>query len=367
MTSCSSPARIPRPPRRPPSLACFEVPAMLRLFGIAVAGCLCFTAATVVSAQELNWAQKMFEKQSIDFGVVARGADCITRLKVTNLYQETIYFRNVSTSCGCSAAKPSANEIPSGQTAYVEISMDTKRFMRKKDSSALITLAEPSKGLIQEVRIPLSVYIRTDVVFTPGSANFGAVDQGAPAERKLTLNYAGRNDWEIKEVKSPQSYITGAAVLTGRPGNGLVNYEVVVNLSADAPVGTLRELLTIVTNDDANPEVPLPVEARIESEFTFQPDLLALGAVPVGQSKTVNLVVRGRKPFKIEKIEATNPGEAFKVRLPEVERQVHVLPFTFTAPAEAGEIDEVFTLLIEGRKEPLTIRAKGKVTSATGG
>lgn len=340
---------------------------MLRICGIAVAGCFLMAAASATSAQELNWAQKMFEKQNIDFGVVARGADCMTRLKVTNLYQETIYFRNVSTSCGCSAAKPSQNEIASGQSAYIEISMDTKRFMRKKDSAALITLAEPTKGLIQEVRIPLSVYIRTDVVFTPGSANFGAVDQGAPAERKLTLNYAGRNDWAIMEIKSPQSYVTATAVEMSRPGNGLVNYEVVVSLSAAAPVGTVRELLTIVTNDSANPEVPLPVEARIESEFTFQPDLLALGSVPAGQSKTMNLVVRGRKPFKIEKIEASQPGETFKVRLPEVERQVHVLPFTFTAPAEAGDIDEVFTLSIEGRKEPLTIRAKGKVTSAAGG
>lgn len=339
---------------------------MLLLTRVAITGCCLLFASNLAWSQDLNWAQKMFEKQNVDFGVVARGADCMIRLKVTNLYQETIYFRNVSTSCGCSAAKPSQNEIPSGQSAYVEISMDTKRFMRKKDSAALITLAEPTKGLIQEVRIPLSVYIRTDVVFTPGSANFGAVDQGAPAERKLTLNYAGNNNWVVKEIKSPQSYITAEAVMLGAPVNGLVNYEIVVKLAADAPVGTIRELLTIVTNDVANPEVPLPVEARVESEFTLQPDLLTLGTVPAGQTKTMNLVVRGRKPFKIEKIEATHPGETFSVRLPEVERQVHVLPFTFTAPAEAGDVDEVFTLSIEGRKEPLTIRAQGKVAVAAG-
>ena len=328
---------------------------------IVVASCLLSASFSTVDAQELNWAQKMFEKQSIDFGVVARGADCVTRLKVTNIYQETIYFRNVSTSCGCSAAKPSANEIPSGQEAYIEISMDTKRFMRKKESAALITLAEPTKGLIQEIRIPLAVYIRTDVVLTPGIATFGVVNQGAPAERKVSVAYAGRPNWSIKEIKSPRPYLTAKAVELAR-GNGLANYEITVALAPDAPTGSVRELLTIITDDEANPDVPLPVEATVESEFTIQP--VMLGVVVAGTTKTVNLVVRGRQPFKVEKIECTKPGEAFKIVLPESERQVHVLPLTFTAPATAGEIDELFTVVIAGRAEPINFRATGRVIPA---
>ena len=52
---------------------------------------------------------------------------------------------------------------------------------------------------------------------------------------------------------------------------------------------------------------------------------------------------------------------AVKVKLPQDEKAVHVLPLTFTAPAEASEIDELFTITIPGRAEPLTFRAKGKV------
>ncbi len=330
------------------------------------AGALLLSTVTLTSAteaQELNWAQKMFEKQSIDFGVVARGADCATQLRVRNIYQETIYIRNVSTSCGCSAAKTVVNEIPSGQDAFIDISMDTKRFMRKKDSAALITLTEPSKGLVQEVRIPLSVYIRTDVVLTPGSVNFGAVDFGTPAERKIGVAYAGRADWKIMSIHSPRPYMTATAVETARDGRGTVNYEVVVTMAADAPVGVHRELLTILTDDSANPEVPLPVEARVESEYTVQP--VALGIMTTGQSRTVNLVIRGRKPFKIDKIECTHPGESFKVVLPDAERIVHVMPLTFTAPMEAADVNEEFTVTIAGRSEPITFHATAKVVAAT--
>jgi hypothetical protein len=339
--------------------------AVTRLSGGVLAS-LCLLGGLPAGAQEspeLNWAQKMFDKLDLDFGVVARGADVSYRLKLRNLYHETIHITNVSTSCGCSAARPSANSIPSGQEAYIDVSMDTQRFMRDKTSAVLVTLSEPTKNARENVRIPLKVYIRTDVVFTPGSVNFGAVDLGAAAERKLTVAYAGRNDWKIVDVLSPEPYLEATAVETSRGGGGLVNYDLVVKLKSDAPMGLLRKQLTLVTDDTSNPHVPLQVEGRIEPDILVSPSTLVLGTVTPGQTKTVNLVVRGRKPFGIEKIEGTQPLNAFRVKLPTDNKQVHVLPFTFAPAADAtpADIDEQFTITVPGRPEPVTFRATAKI------
>lgn len=316
------------------------------------------------SAQELNWAEKMFERLNVDFGVVARGAECKQQLKVRNLYQEPIFVTNVSTSCGCSAAKPSANQIASGQEVFIEITMDTTRFMREKTSSVLVTVNEPTKGGTKEVKIPLRVYIRTDVVFQPGSVNFGAVDAGAGSKRKISVAYAGRSDWKIKEVKSPKPYLSATPVETSRSANGTVNYDLEVALAPDAPVGLLRDQLTLVTDDQANPHVPLAVEARVEAEFSIEPQPVAFGAVPAGQTKTLNFVIRGKKPFRIEKLEAGSLSGQFTVQLPTDEKKIHLLPLRFTAPMEAAAIDEPFTVIIAGRPEPLTFKVTAKVTVA---
>lgn len=336
------------------------------LVRMAVAGLFWLGLGVSLPAQDPQWAEKMFEKLSVDFGVVARGSDCSCRLKIKNIYQETIHITHVSTSCGCSAAKPSANQIPSGQEAYLDIAMDTTRFMRKKDSAVLVTLSEPTKRVSKEIRIPLSVYIRTDVVFSPGAVNFGAVDVGAGSERKISVAYAGRNDWTIRSVKSPRSYIEAAAVETARPNDGTVNYQLTVTLKPDAPVGAIREQLFLITDDQSSPQVPLLVEGRVEADITVATELLALGQIPAGQTKTMNVVVRGRKPFKIDKIECTTPSEAFKVKLPTDEKTVHVLPLTFTAPADATDVNELFTITIPGRNEPVTFRVQGKVVAAKG-
>jgi hypothetical protein len=328
-----------------------------------LASALLSLLSPAADAQELYWAQKMVEKPNINFGTVARGSECTYQLKIHNLYKETIYIRNLHTSCACASAKIKSEQIPSGGDVSIEVSMNTSNYMGKRDSNAIFTLSEPTKGLSIEVRVPLSVYIRTDVVFSPGSVNFGAVEHGAGGEKKLTIAYAGRNDWKILEVLSPKPYLSAKAVETSRPNNGTVGYDLIVTLKPDAPVGLLRDQLTLVTDDQNSPRVPLQVDGRVETDFTVSPDLIAFGEVLSGSEITKNVVVVGRKPFKISGIECTSPLECFKVQLPVEEKKVHVLPLKFVAPAEAMDINELFTITIPGRAEPVTFRATGKVVA----
>lgn len=322
--------------------------------------------ATDVSAQQLNWAQKMLEKQSIDFGVVARGADCSTKLKVRNLYREDIQITNVRTSCGCSKAEKTVDVIPSGQEAYINISMDTVRFMRRKDSAALVTFYEPTKGLSQEVRIPLTVYIRTDVVLTPGNVNFGIVEVGQPAKQSIEVAYAGSADWRINEVKVSNQLFQAEAVEVERLG-GTVKYRLNVTMAAAPTAGLVTDTLQLVTTDANNPLVPVPVEARVEADIMVTPAELQYGAVRIGQSKVMNVVIRGRKPFTIEKLEREKGDEAFKVRLPSESRPVHVLPLTFAPTEGAGDYEDVFTITIADRPEPVTFRVKAFIETVTPG
>lgn len=324
----------------------------LVLFGVILT-----VATAAADAQELNWAQKMFEKQSHDFGVVARGAEVIYRLKLKNIYQQTVHIANVRTSCGCSAASPSTDTLQSLEEAYIQISMDTRRFTREKNSKVIITFDQPR---YEEVVIPIHAYIRTDVVFTPGAAEFGAIAQGTPQERRIEVAYAGRADWTIRDVQTNNPHISATFVETQRSG-GRVNYDLVVQLSPDAPAGLLREQILLITDDQNSPKVPLLVEAKIEPEITVTPDPVSLGVMRPNERKTVNVVLKGRKPFTVDKIESETGSEAFQVRLPERANIVHVLPLIVTAPAGEGDLVEEFTVTVSGIPQPVHFRVSGRV------
>lgn len=328
--------------------------ALLRLLGIAT------VVAVTGTVHAQDWAEKMFERDKIDFGVVARGSDAVFRLKVSNSYVEECHIANVRTTCGCSAAKPSQTTLKSREEAFIEVTMNTRKFTHRKDSNVIVTFDKP---FFAEVRIPVTAYIRTDVVLEPGAAAFGPVDVGVGARKTVKVSYAGRSDWLIKDVDVRNPMVSAKAVETSRNG-GRITYDLVVELDPSMPVGAVREQIHLVTNDAKSPRVPFLVEARVEADITITPASVSLGRLNSGQRKSFSVVLRGRKPFEIESIEAGSGRGLFSVSLPKQSRIVHVLPLTVTPPDEAGDFEEDFTVKIAGRSEPVRFSARGMVENA---
>lgn len=327
------------------------------LYTLLPALILVLTSAHAAPAQERTWAEKMFDSLSHDFGVVARGADVRYRFKVTNLYKESVHISNVRTTCGCTAAKPTKETLASRGVAYIEVTMNTQRFIRRKDSNLIVTFDEP---LFAEVRLPITAYIRSDVVFRPGSVDFGEVDFGSESERKVEVAYAGRTDWTIRDVKVHNEHLAAKVVETGR-SNGRVDYDLVVTLNRTAPVGRFNEQILLVTDDADSPPVPVLVTARVEPDITVTPETVSLGKLNPGEKKTFNVVLRGKKPFAIKTIECDSDREVFTVRLSKEAKQVHVLPMAVTPPDAPGSYRERFTVTIDGREEPITFEAYGTI------
>lgn len=311
-----------------------------------------------VSASAQDWAQGLFSEQSHNFGTVATGAECWHRLKLTNNLTVPVVIGGVRTSCSCAMVRePGQNVLQPGQSTEIEIGMDTHRFMRDRNSNLIVTFTSPE---YREVRIPVSVYIRTDVVLTPGEVNFGPVAKGQGAERKIEVAYAGNPNWQILKVDTNNNpNINAKVVQTARGGDGNVKYDLFVSLAPGAPAGFIRQQIALITSDANNPRVPVQVQGRVETEFTVTPANQVLGTLHPGDEKTVNFVVRGRKPFAIAKIEVESNRQNCKMVMPKDTKPVHVLPITIAAPKEPGEFTEEFTLTIEGRDEPITFTARG--------
>jgi type 1 fimbria pilin len=316
-------------------------------------------AAQAVSAQELDWAQKMFSALDHDFGVVARGADVKGKILVKNLYKEPVTIVEAQTTCKCFKATPSQRTLKTGEVAEIELTMDTKNFMRQRDASLDVRVTFDNVHY-KSVRVPLKGYIRSDVVLSPGAAEFGTVDLGAGGQQQLRISYAGRDDWHIKEVRANRDYLK-AAVREVTRSNGRVTYDLTVQLAPNAPEGALRDQLMLITDDANNPYVPVTVAAVVEPDIVVATPSVALGDLKAGVEKTVRVVVRGRKPFAIDTIECESDLECFKVKLSQDQKTVHVLPLTVTPPTMTGEFSEEFTVHIAGRDQPIKFRASGRV------
>ena len=152
-------------------------------------------------------------------------------------------------------------------------------------------------------------YIRSDVVVEPGSVQIGSIDQGTGADQNVAVNYAGSDDWQIVGVKSSNPHITAQVVETGR-NDGQVSYALKVHVDKNAPAGYLDDHLMLATNDQSGSQIPVEVEGRVMPGIMVSPTALFMGVVQPGQKVTKQLVVKGKKPFRILSI--TCDDKSFK-------------------------------------------------------
>jgi len=317
-------------------------------------------ATTPLSAEDQNWAKKMFDRHEVKFGSVAKNADVVFKFNVKNIFKEDIQVSSLSTSCGCISWQDKAPlTIPSGETLELTVRLDTVRFEGDRHVTAFANLVEPSRGSTASMSIPIDGRIRQDVVLQTNNLNFGEVDQGKAMQIRMSVNYTGgRPDWTITGAKTTNPHLQTKVTEKSRSG-GSASYEVMVTLDGETPASKLNERMLIVSNEPGETGYAVMINAHVEAELSVAD--AHFGQVHPGQPKTVNVIVRGKKPFRITKIERTKPDESFKVKVPDNVSRIHTIPLTMTPTVEHGLFEEEFFVTIEGREEPLKFKASGRV------
>jgi len=287
------------------------------------------------SAQAQQWARKMFATTSHDFGTIARGAEAEFRFELTNLYVEDVHIASVRSSCGCTMPRIEKEWLKTHETGAIIARINTRAFSGRRGATVTVTFDKP---YFAQVQLQVKCYIRRDVVFHPGSATFGSVDEGTRAEKEITVRYAGRNDWRILDVVAPNPHLSAHIEETERR-RGRVSYRLRIRLDENAPPGYLRDHLVLVTNDRRLTRVPLAVEAVVRPAISVSPEPLFMGVVHSGETITKQVVVRGKVPFRILAVEC--PGGYFRIEnAPQQEpRPVHLVPVTFVAGQQTGKVE----------------------------
>jgi len=287
-----------------------------------------------------TWAEKMFEATRHDFGSVARGAKAEFRFVLTNIYVEDVHIAGVRSSCGCTSVRIETPLLKTYEKGAVVAHLNTDRFLGSKGATITVTIDKP---LPARVQLRVSGYIRSDVVFEPGSVQFGAVDQGTPAEKTVSVTCAGRPDWQVVDVTSTNPHFS-VQIQEARRRGGQVAYDLLVRLDEHAPPGSLNDYLMLATNDRNSPQIPLAVEGVVQSEIVVAPTSLFMGVVEPGKKVTKQLVVRSKKPFRI--LSVTCEGECFEFDAPADDgpKPLYLIPVTFVAGDKPGKVLETIRI-----------------------
>lgn len=311
------------------------LPSQLVRMGYALVLALSVLTA---NASAKDWAVKMFKVTSHDFGHVAHGAKTEFAFEFQNTYEEDVHIAEVRSSCGCTTPTVSKTTLKTWEKAAIITTFNTKSFQGQRNSTITVVIDRPFRA---EVQLTVTGYIHNEVDFQPGSIVFGDVEQGTAVQQKVAVTFYGRSNWNITDVRSANENLE-VELSDAIRQQGRTVYNMTVRLKGDAPAGYINDTLTLVTDDRNIPTVPLAVEGKVTPALTVSPGSLFLGVLEPGQSVTKQLVVRAKKPFKIVGIRCD--GEAFEFKTNDQARAVHLIPVTFTAGNDLGEIEQVIEI-----------------------
>ncbi|MGE0755966.1 MAG: DUF1573 domain-containing protein [Pirellulaceae bacterium] len=310
---------------------------MIRSYLLSVM--LCFVGLGMASAQQ--WATKMFKITNHDFGQVAAGAKAEASFELQNIYQEDVHIAMVRSSCGCTTPRIVQDTLKTWEKSAVIAAFNTHSFRGQRSATITVVIDKPYYA---EVQLHVSGYIRGDIVLEPGEVNFGDVELAQGSEKKVRIQYFGRSDWRIADVRSANKNFEVELAEASR-GGGQVAYDMVVRLRPEFPAGHFQDQLSLVTSDSQSRSVPVMVQGNIVAPVSVSPAALFLGVLEPGQSVTKNLVVKGKQAFHVECIDCADTAQLeFKKPDPTDNKSVYVIPVTFTAGDKPGPFSQKITI-----------------------
>jgi hypothetical protein len=290
-------------------------------------------------ARSQDWARKMFDKTTHDFGVVARGGSAECRFVIENIYEEDAHIKAVVSHCRCSKPRYAKTLLKTWEKTEIVVGLDTRTESGRKDGTIEVEFDQPYEAKVQ---LHVHSFIREDVVVRPGAVQFGSVSQGTETNRELKVSYApGQMDWRIRRVECANPGIEARVEEVGRSGTQ-IDYKLLVKLRANAAAGYIQEPLILVTNDTdpSKARIPVNVDGQVLSALTARPMVLMMGVAEIGRPVTSNVVVQGRGPFRVLAIRCKDGR--FSGKVPSAAKSFHVIPITFLtddAKTQPGKVN----------------------------
>ena len=242
----------------------------------------------------------------------------------------------VRSSCGCTIPRIKKADLKTYEESAIVCDFSTKSFICLKDAVVTVVFTKPFYG---EMQLNIKGTIRSDIDTDPGMIDFGEVERGQTRTTQVKINYAGKNAWEINDVRSANQNLGVTIERNQLPGR--VSYLMNVKLKDTAPPGEFQDNIILVTNESNFNLVTIPVRGVINPPLVL-PGRIDLGTVKAGEQSKSFFLARSKTPFEVMKIECTD--ERFVFKLPEGKKDKHVITFHFNSGEQPGAFQQNFTV-----------------------
>jgi hypothetical protein len=297
-----------------------------------------------------------FSEREKDFGVTAYGPVLVHYFTITNTSKQEVVMGTPRIGCGCVSVTLGKAKLAPNETTHLVAYMNTAKIPEKqiglpKSVDVKVPFLTP---VLEEVTLKVSCLSRPDMSWSPNDGIvFGTVQKGKPTTTTMTVSLIGNAAWKVTEAKSSGKFVKAESKEKLRDKNGMVTYEITATLDDQCPVGNWMSDLILTTNAPGIEKMRIPVTVNVVPPISVYPEVVRLGALPMGGGQSFDVTVTGLQPFKVLEVKG---GDATVSVTPKTEgtKHMHTLKVDVKANA-AGDLKREIQIVTDNKEMPTVI------------
>ncbi len=247
-----------------------------------------------------------------DFGTIWMGPVLQHSFMIKNAGEATLEIKNVKPSCGCTIAGKYPKTLPPGDTGEFPFSVASTKLRGRFEKAITVTTNDPATP---QLRLRLRGEVKRYVDMVPAAVHFGKLFGADTQERVIKITNNTEDPLRLK-VSQPLDGTFKSELVEKVPGQV---FELIVTATPPFDPGAFRKQLTLSTNVEEQPNLPVPVRGSVPQRIDINPAVLNVGRLDATNklSRKVARVVRvanyGATPVKILGAASSQPEITAKV------------------------------------------------------
>lgn len=343
---------------------------MLRTMFIGIL--ICFVACWSLAQEATQGAKIEFEQMEHDFGKIEKGSKVTATFKFKNSGTETLNIKDVTTSCGCTSAKPSKTSYAAGEAGEIPVTFNSGRF--SGTITKRVTIITNDKTTPRTV-LTIKATVLVDVEAKPASLFVNKLKRGEVRTEEIMLSTEKLDQLEITDLSSDRPYlIPKLESIDDKHAKIVVTVD-----SSLIPKGEsrMRGFISFNTNSRTQRSMRIHANVLIENPITILPSSVYMFGSKQGQTREVLVRLKSSegKAFDLSDVQVDvsksgpepqdqerKPADFISTDLKRDPNGDYLLKVTLTDSAEKCRFDGFITLKTNLPEQPeCRIPIRGKV------
>ena len=321
---------------------------------------LALTAWQVFAFQSEKAPKIKFDTDMYDFGDIDKGKKVETVFTFKNIGDAPLEIQNVTTSCGCTSAKPDKTMYEPGESGSIPVTFNSERFAGAITKRITVTTNDPESP---KTAVTIKGNVVTDLTSKPVSVFFPKAKAGEKTTQEISVSTSKLDKLEIKNLTAEPEFLTAELKKIDDQ-----NYTIVVTADGTKfPTGTSRASgsVTYDTNSETQSQIRTLVTVSIQQPIRVSPNSVYFFASKAGQKRETRLSLiasEDAKDFEVKGIQSDL--DFIEIKLNEKDKGEDALSVIVTLKENAPEGKFQGTLTMETNlkdQAKLVIPVRGSV------